>query len=101
MSGGTRGWLVAIAVVAATAGCGGKQAPPPAGVETGPPPARWSQVEEPDVLDRVIAVVNNDAITLSELQENVIYYRTENRQDTVKEEDLTKRLLGKLIEGRL
>ena len=101
MSGGVRGGLVATALVSVMAGCAGKQPPPPAAVETGPPPSQWSQVDEPDVLDRVIAVVNNDAITLSELQENVIYYRTENRQDSVTEEDLSKRLLGKLIEGRL
>ena len=32
------------------------------------------------VSDRVVAVVNNDAITLGELQESIVGYRQENRQ---------------------
>ena len=101
MTRSPRTWVVLVAVLGMLTGCGGKKPPPPLAAEQGLPPSAWTPVEDPDVLDRVIAVVNNDAITLSELQENVIYYRVENRADSVAEEELAKRLLGKLIEGRL
>ena len=56
-----------------------------------------------DVVDRVIAVVNNDAITLSELQDGLAYYLYESKQ-TVKPEqeaELKQQLLSRLIESRL
>lgn len=62
----------------------------------GPPDA-------PDVVDRVIVVVNNDAITLSELQEGLAYYLYETKQ-TVKpeqEEELKRQILRRLIDNRL
>ena len=57
----------------------------------------------PGVVDRVIAVVNNDAITLSEMQESLAYYLSESKE-TVKPEqeaELKLRLLNRLIESRL
>ncbi len=94
-------WLAMTALAAVIAGCAGKQGPPPPVVETGPPPSSWSALDDPDVMDRVIAVVNNDAITLSELQENVLFHRSENRAERMDEAELSKRLLDRLIEGRL
>jgi len=61
------------------------------------------QADATDVVDRVIAVVNNDAITLSELQDGLAYYLYESKQ-TVKPEqeaELKQRLLSRLIESRL
>lgn len=57
----------------------------------------------PGVVDRVIAVVNQDAITLSELEDGLAYYRYESKE-TVKPEqeaELKLRLLSRLIESRL
>ncbi len=60
---------------------------------------------EPDetVVDRVIAIVNNDAITLAELQESVAVYRQETRGQpgTASDDDLAKQFLGRLIDNRL
>jgi len=54
------------------------------------------------VMDRVIAVVNNDAITLGELQETMVAYRHESRQrGGPRDADLAKQLLPKLIDNRL
>ena len=58
------------------------------------------------VADRVVAVVNNDAITLSELQEQIIVYRADNRQARTggagpSDDELAKQLLPKLIDSRL
>jgi peptidyl-prolyl cis-trans isomerase SurA len=57
----------------------------------------------PDVLDRVVAVVNNDVITLSELDDSVAFYLYESKE-TVKpgeEGALRERLLRRLIDSRL
>lgn len=56
-----------------------------------------------DVLDRVVAVVNNEAITLSELQEHLAQYLAENRQSVPREGEsaLRERLLQRLVEHRL
>ncbi len=54
-----------------------------------------------NVADRVIAVVNNDAITLGELQETIVAYRHESRQRGSSDEELAKQLLPKLIDNRL
>jgi len=54
------------------------------------------------VADRVIAVVNNDAITLGELQETIIAYRQESRQRSgPTDAELAKQLLPRLIDNRL
>ena len=58
-----------------------------------------------DVADRVVAVVNNAAITLSELQETIVAYRAENRQGRTatgpSDDELAKQFLPKLIDSRL
>lgn len=90
----------------------GTKTPPP-----GPPVA--AKPKSPDVLqpgdvrvramtvddtvaDRVIAVVNNDAITLGELQETIVAYRHESRQrGTGSDAELAKQLLPRLIDNRL
>ena len=57
------------------------------------------------VADRVVAVVNNDAITLSELQETIVAYRAENRDARTaggpSDEELAKQFLPKIIDSRL
>jgi parvulin-like peptidyl-prolyl isomerase len=56
------------------------------------------------VADRVVAVVNNDAITLSELQETIVAFRAENRGgrgSTSSDDELAKQFLPKLIDSRL
>jgi peptidyl-prolyl cis-trans isomerase SurA len=63
--------------------------------------------EESDdaVTDRIIAVVNNDAITLAELQESIVSYRSENAGQRPgsgpSDEELRRDFLNRLIEGRL
>ena len=54
------------------------------------------------VTDRVLAVVNNDAITLSELQEAIAVYRYENRERAVEASDaLVQQFLTRMIDNRL
>ena len=63
---------------------------------------RKRPVEENDeISDRIIAVVNNDAITMNELLESIVVYRTENRSGGPTDEDLRKESLSKLIDHRL
>ncbi len=72
-----------------------------------PPPAvalaPFPRHDAPDVVDRVLAVVNNDVITLSELQDGLAFYLYETKE-TVKpeeEEALKRRLLNRMIDSRL
>jgi peptidyl-prolyl cis-trans isomerase SurA len=54
------------------------------------------------VTDRVLAIVNNDAITLSEIQEAIAIYRHENRDRTTENPDqLVQQFLTRLIDSRL
>ena len=54
------------------------------------------------VADRIVAVVNNDVITLTELREQVLYYKVEARGEEVPDDDrLAHQLLDRLIESRL
>jgi peptidyl-prolyl cis-trans isomerase SurA len=72
------------------------EAPPPA-PEKRPPP-----VDPEDVIDRVVAVVNNDAITLGELQESIAAFRHESRgRVNASDEQLGKEFLTRLIDTRL
>jgi peptidyl-prolyl cis-trans isomerase SurA len=58
--------------------------------------------EDDEISDRIIAVVNNDAITLNELIESVAVYRAENRGGGgPSDEDLRKESLARLIDNRL
>jgi peptidyl-prolyl cis-trans isomerase SurA len=77
-----------------------RMVPPP---EQPAEPAAPSRAEIDDlVLDRVVAVVNNDAITLGELQESVAMYRQENRgRAMASDEELSRQFLGRLIDVRL
>ena len=63
------------------------------------------QIESsPDVVDRVICVVNNDAITQYELDEAELYYLAETREqmtDGEARKSLRARLLQTLIENRI
>lgn len=90
----------------------GTKAPPPAPpvaakptspdvVQPGDVRVRQVAVDE-SVADRVIAVVNNDAITLGELQETILAYRQEAKQRSgPSDEELAKQLLPRLIDNRL
>jgi peptidyl-prolyl cis-trans isomerase SurA len=55
------------------------------------------------IADRIIAVVNNDAITLAELQESIVSYRQENQggRSGPSDEDLRRDFLTRLIDNRL
>jgi len=55
------------------------------------------------ITDRIIAVVNNDAITLTELQESIVSYRAENPagRSGPSDEDLRRDFLTRLIDSRL
>jgi peptidyl-prolyl cis-trans isomerase SurA len=58
-------------------------------------------IEDDSVMDRVVAVVNNDIITLNELRESVLYVKVEGRAQDIDESELARQLLGRLIDGRL
>src|SRR6266568_1435943 len=79
------------------------QPPPPAPAATpAPVVTKPRPPESEDVADRVVAVVNNDAITLGELQENIAIFRQENRgRVSASDEELQKQFLGRLIDSRL
>jgi peptidyl-prolyl cis-trans isomerase SurA len=81
-------------------------AQPPPKAREGPPTLPRVTLEPPaalddSVADRIIAVVNNDAITLSELQEAVVVYRQDNRQASQSDEELMKQFLPRVIDNRL
>src|SRR2546422_3674565 len=100
--------LAALVVVLAVAGCASKRAPvignaaePPTAATSDPGTATPRPVDD-SVTDRVVAVVNNDAITLSELQESVAIYRYENRdRAAAPDEELYRMFLTKMIDSRL
>jgi peptidyl-prolyl cis-trans isomerase SurA len=89
------------------------KAEPPSSVATGPAageskPIGSAPVEAPRVsldddavTDRVVAVVNNDAITLMEVQESIVAAKQENRGQMPSDEDLAKEFLSRLIDMRL
>jgi peptidyl-prolyl cis-trans isomerase SurA len=118
--------LAALACASLLAGCSWVKIPswvplvgaaPKPGAVTGPPePAQAAsaipQIEgvvgakllstsDETVTDRVVAVVNNDAITLGELHESIIMYRQENREASQTDDALAKQFLGRLIDSRL
>jgi peptidyl-prolyl cis-trans isomerase SurA len=82
-------------------------APPEAPAQAGTSVLAAKQERLPpsdDVMDRVICVVNNDAITLYELQEAEARYLFENKETAPAGEArkaLRERLLGNIIEGRI
>lgn len=65
---------------------------------------RRTALQEPsDLIDRVVAVVNRDVITLSELQESVAQYLQQTREELRPGRDraLSEKLLQELVEHRL
>jgi peptidyl-prolyl cis-trans isomerase SurA len=57
---------------------------------------------DPTIHDRVVAVVNNDAITLGEIQEAIVHYRQEQRgRGPESDEELARQFLNRLIDTRL
>jgi len=70
-----------------------------------PGDVRQRRVDDTDdtVTDRIVAVVNNDAITLGELQESIVSYRAENaaQRSGPTDEELRRDFLNRLIESRL
>src|SRR5438270_382704 len=68
-----------------------------------PGDVRQRPTEDPDdVADRIVAVVNNDAITMNELLEKIAVYHMENRQPGgPTDEQLKQESLNRLIDDRL
>jgi peptidyl-prolyl cis-trans isomerase SurA len=64
-------------------------------------PANRISLDDDSVSDRVVAVVNNDAITLMEVQESVVAAKQENRGTMPPDEELAKEFLTRLIDMRL
>jgi peptidyl-prolyl cis-trans isomerase SurA len=103
--------LVLLLVLAAVlGGCAGKTPPPPppvaarsSGEDVRPGDVRVRAMEvDDDIDDRVVAVVNNDAITLGELLESIVAFRQENRQRAAPtDEELAREFLTRLIDTRL
>jgi peptidyl-prolyl cis-trans isomerase SurA len=100
-----------LAILVALAGCGTTRATPSA-EPAAQPAAATPTAEAPrpspaaaiaaDVADRIVAVVNNDAITLGEVQETVMSFRQENRSRSGgSDEELGRQFLNRLIENRL
>src|SRR3989475_7890985 len=69
--------------------------------ERSPEPRAAAKPTDEDVADRVVAVVNNDAITLGELQEAINDYRSQARQETPVSNEFVQQFLTKMIEKRL
>jgi peptidyl-prolyl cis-trans isomerase SurA len=69
------------------------------------PPAEAGSAAAGEVVDRVVCVVNNDAVTQYELDEAEAYYLYENKQTAPAEGEartaLRKELLSRIIEARL
>jgi peptidyl-prolyl cis-trans isomerase SurA len=79
-------------------------APPPPRVAAAPrvierPPAA---VDDDEILDRVVAVVNNDAITLGELEEAMVVARQPGQErPSGSDEKMRRDFLNRFIEARL
>jgi peptidyl-prolyl cis-trans isomerase SurA len=84
-----------------------KDEPPKAAPATSAVPVRLgtsaaTSTSDDRVTDRVLAIVNNDAITLSELQEAIAVYRYENRDRSNDNSDqLIQQFLTRMIDSRL
>jgi peptidyl-prolyl cis-trans isomerase SurA len=92
----------------------GKSTPPPVAQAPSPPPKQPTAplisvgtpgtLDSENVLDRVICVVNNDAITLFELEEAEAFYLYETKEAPPSgsaRDALRDRLLQRMIENRL
>jgi peptidyl-prolyl cis-trans isomerase SurA len=96
--------LLGLALIALVTGCASSDpgaARPGPGAEGRPEPAPRPTPAD-DLVDRVVAVVNNDAITLGELQETIAAVRRESRGRVAEsDEELGRQFLTRLIETRL
>jgi peptidyl-prolyl cis-trans isomerase SurA len=101
--------LVALAVLAA-AGCAGKPpvlppVPASAGPVLLPPGPAPAPVDDQPLIDRVVAVVNEDAITMSELQEASALYLRESKETLPppgpEREQFLRKVLARMIDHRL
>jgi peptidyl-prolyl cis-trans isomerase SurA len=96
------GWVPVVGKKRAEPAAAGIPVVPPAAGEWPPPSTRPKADVDEAVLDRVVAVVNNDAITLAELQENLAVFRQENRErTTLTDDEILRQFLLRLIEERL
>ncbi len=64
-------------------------------------PTNRLSLDDDSVSDRVVAVVNNDAITLMEVQESIVAAKQENRGGLPSDDELAKEFLTRLIDMRL
>jgi peptidyl-prolyl cis-trans isomerase SurA len=64
-------------------------------------PANRLSLDDDSVSDRVVAVVNNDAITLMEVQESVVAAKQDNRGGAPPDDQLAREFLNRLIDMRL
>lgn len=94
------GWVPFVGKPTPPSGAGTAAEPLPAPPAPASPRRRPVEVDE-TVADRVVAVVNNDAITLVELQESVLSTRQDGRLPDVLDDQVTRDLLGRLIDARL
>lgn len=71
--------------------------------EEGRTPPPQAVPGEPDAIDRVVAVVNRDVITLSELQQSVVQYLQETKDELKPGQDrvLMEKMLQGLVDYRL
>jgi peptidyl-prolyl cis-trans isomerase SurA len=99
-----------VALVAALAGC--KGAPPllpPLPADSGsillPPGSERSPAPDVSVVDRVVAVVNEDVILMSELQEAALLYVRDTKEaaptGTQERERLLQKVLDRMVDHRL
>jgi peptidyl-prolyl cis-trans isomerase SurA len=96
--------LLGCLVPALLGGCAGQRGVPaePVAAPRGEEPPAPAAAPLDEVADRVVAVVNNDAITLGELQEAIAAFRQENRgRVTMSDEQLGRQFVQRLIETRL
>lgn len=64
-------------------------------------PSERIDLNDDSISDRVVAVVNNDAITLMEVQESIVAAKQEGRGATPPDEAMAKEFLKRLIDMRL
>ena len=103
--------VIGITAVVAATGCGARNlknevmVPPPAETagQTNSPIVKETKpaILDDNIADRVVAVVNNDAITLGELLESLTIIRHESQSSSVSDSDLTNQILARLIDSRL
>jgi peptidyl-prolyl cis-trans isomerase SurA len=96
--------LLGSLALALLGGCAGQRALPakPVTAPRGGEPPAAAAAPLVEATDRVVAVVNNDAITLGELQEAIAAFRQENRgRATMSDEQLSRQFVQRLIETRL